>query len=155
MPPGRQAGLRLRAHNETGTIRPPVTGTLSIGASTGPPASVQLLGTGEPAVSQFQALNPVVKFGTVKVGKKATAYVYITNNGNTASTVQGTSAVPTPFATTLKPPPGMPFNPDSDMAIPVTFTPAKKGTFSTKYTAGWNDVNGSHQLTVTLTGTAV
>ncbi len=131
------------------------SGTLTIGASGGPPASVQLSGTGAPAVSQYQAVNPVVNFGTVKVGKKATAYVYITNTGNTASTVQGTSAVPAPFATALAPPPGMPFNADSDMAIPVTFKPAKKGSFSTKYTVSWNDVNGNHQLTVRLTGTAV
>jgi hypothetical protein len=49
----------------------------------------------------------------------------------------------------------MPFNPDSDMAVPVTFTPTKKGTFSTHYQLTWTDVNGTHTLTVILTGTAV
>jgi HYDIN/CFA65/VesB-like, Ig-like domain len=131
------------------------SGSFTIAGNSGPPATVSLSGSGAAPVSQFTAANPVVKFGTIKVGKKATAYVYISNTGNTASTVQGTSTVPTPFATSLKPPPGLPFNPDSDMAVPVTFTPSKKGTFTTPYTLTWNDVNGSHTLTVTLTGTAV
>jgi len=69
--------------------------------------------------------------------------------------VKGTSSVPTPFAEPVKPPAGMPFNADSDMAVPVTFTPTKKGTFSTPYQVTWTDVNGTHTLTVTLTGTAV
>jgi Abnormal spindle-like microcephaly-assoc'd, ASPM-SPD-2-Hydin len=130
------------------------SGSFTIAGNSGPPATVSLSGSGAAPVSQFTAANPVVKFGTIKVGKKATAYVYISNTGNTASTVQGTSTVPTPFATSLKPPSGLPFNPDSDMAVPVTFTPSKKGTFTTPYTLTWNDVNGSHTLTVTLTGTA-
>ena len=60
-----------------------------------------------------------------------------------------------PFAEPVKPPAGMPFNSDSDMAVPVTFTPTKKGTFTTPYQLTWTDVNGTHTLTVTLTGTAV
>jgi hypothetical protein len=137
------------------TAAGPASGSFTITGSSGPSATVSLSGSGAAPVSQFTAANPVVKFGTIKVGKKATAYVYISNTGNTASTVQGTSSVPTPFATSLKPPSGLPFNPDSDMAIPVTFTPKKKGTFTTPYTLTWNDVNGSHTLSVTLTGTAV
>ena len=60
-----------------------------------------------------------------------------------------------PFKATLAPPAQMPFNPGADLMVPVTFTPARKGTFSTKYVLRWTDVNGSHAITVTLTGQAV
>ena len=108
-----------------------------------------------PAVSQFTAVHPVVNFGTIAVGKKATAYVQITNSGNTESAVQQVAPVASPFKATLAPPAQMPFNPGADLMVPVTFTPARKGTFSTKYVLRWTDVNGSHAITVTLTGQAV
>jgi len=133
----------------------PASGSFTIAGSSGTPATVTLSGVGAAADSQLTAANPVVNFGKIPVGKKATAYVRISNTGNTASTVKGTSSVPTPFAEPVKPPAGMPFNADSDMAVPVTFTPTKKGTFSTPYQVTWTDVNGTHTLTVTLTGTAV
>jgi Abnormal spindle-like microcephaly-assoc'd, ASPM-SPD-2-Hydin/PQQ-like domain len=132
----------------------PSTGQLSIGTSAGPLATVQLNGTGVPAVSKFTAARPVVNFGTIGVGKKATAYVHITNSGNTESAVQAVAPLASPFRATLTPPAQMPFNPDADMLIPVTFTPTKKGTFSARYVLHWTDVNGSHAITVTLTGTA-
>jgi hypothetical protein len=106
-------------------------------------------------VSQITATNPVVNFGTIKVGKKARAFVDLSNTGNTQSTVQHVSALPSPFKATLAPPAQMPFNADSDLAIPVTFTPTKKGTFTTHYQLSWKDVNGTHTVTVTLTGKAV
>jgi len=81
--------------------------------------------------------------------------VFITNTGNTQSTIQGAAPVAGPFAATLSPNPQMPFNADSDLAIPVTFKPKKKGTFSTPYKLTWKDVNGTHTVSVTLTGTAV
>jgi hypothetical protein len=133
----------------------PATGTLTIGTSGGSPATVTLTGTGTPAVSQITATNPVVNFGTIKVGKKARAFVDLSNTGNTQSTVQHVSALPSPFKATLAPPAQMPFNADSDLAIPVTFTPTKKGTFTTHYQLSWKDVNGTHTVTVTLTGKAV
>ena len=133
----------------------PATGSLTVTGSSGAPATITLSGVGAAANSQLTAADPVVNFGTIPVGKKATAYIQISNTGNTASTVKGTSAVPTPFSAPLKPQAGMPFNPDSDMAVPVTFTPTKKGTFTTHYLLTWTDVNGTHTLTVILTGTAV
>jgi outer membrane protein assembly factor BamB len=133
----------------------PATGSFTLAGSSGTPATITLSGVGAAADSQLTAADPVVNFGTIPVGKKATAHIQISNTGNTASTVKGTSAVPTPFAAPLKPQSGMPFNPDSDMAVPVTFTPTKKGTFSTHYQLTWTDVNGTHTLTVILTGTAV
>jgi hypothetical protein len=133
----------------------PNSGLLSIGTSAGPLATVQLSGTGVPAVSQFTAVHPVVNFGAIPVGKRATAYVQITNSGNTESAVQGAAPVASPFKATLAPPAQMPFNPGADLTVPVTFTPTTKGAFSTKYVLHWTDVNGSHATTVTLTGTAV
>ncbi len=130
-------------------------GSFTIAGSSGPNATVTLSGIAVPAVSQVTAASPVVNFGTIPVGHQATQYVDITNTGNTATTVRGSSSVPAPFKTELKPPPGMPFNPSYDMAVPISFTPTKKGTFHTTYTLHWTDVNGSHTLTVILTGTAV
>ena len=60
----------------------------------------------------------------------------------------------TPFAAPLRPAAGLPVNQDGDLLLPVTFTPTKKGTFSSKYRLKWHDVNGTHYVTVTLTGTA-
>jgi HYDIN/CFA65/VesB-like, Ig-like domain/Abnormal spindle-like microcephaly-assoc'd, ASPM-SPD-2-Hydin len=137
------------------TVAGPITGTLTIAGSSGPPATVTLNGTGTAAVSQFTPVNPVVNFGTVPVGKKAKATVFITNSGNTESTIQGAAPVTGPFAATLSPNPQMPFNASSDLAIPVTFTPKQKGSFSTQYKLTWKDVNGTHTVSVTLTGKAV
>jgi hypothetical protein len=50
---------------------------------------------------------------------------------------------------------GLPFNPGYSLTIPVTFTPARAGTFTTPYVFHWQDRTGSHSLTVTLTGTGV
>jgi HYDIN/CFA65/VesB-like, Ig-like domain len=130
-------------------------GSFTIAGSSGANATVALSGIAVPAVSQVTAASPVVNFGTIPVGHQATQYVDITNTGNTATTVQGSSSLPTPFKTELKPPAGMPFNPSYDMAVPISFTPTKKGTFHTTYTLHWTDVNGNHTLTVILTGTAV
>jgi outer membrane protein assembly factor BamB len=137
------------------TTAGPASSTLTIAGSSGPAAVVSLTGTGAAAVSQFTPVNPVVNFGTISVGKKATATVFITNSGNTQSTIQGAAPVTGPFAATLSPNPQMPFNPSSDLAIPVTFTPKTKGSFSTHYKLTWKDVNGTHTVSVTLTGTAV
>lgn len=130
----------------------PASSSLSVN-TTGGSVTVPLQGTGVAAVSKLTA-SPV-HFGTIPVGKQATAYVTIANNGNTATTIQQGPRVPGPFAAPLKPDAGLPFNPEYDLAIPVTFTPAKKGTFTSRYTLIYTDVNGTHTLTVTLTGTAV
>jgi HYDIN/CFA65/VesB-like, Ig-like domain len=137
------------------TAAGPASSTLTIAGSSGPPAVVTLNGTGVGAVSQFTAANQVVNFGTIPVGKKATATVFISNTGNTESTIQGAAPVTGPFAATLSPNPQMPFNAQSDLAIPVTFKPTKKGTFSSKYKLTWKDINGTHTVSVTLTGMAV
>ena len=131
------------------------TGSVTIAGSSGPSAVVSLSGVATAAQSQLTAASPVVNFGTIAVGKKATAYVQVTNTGNTQSLVQRTSVVQAPFGNPLKPAASTPFNPDSDLLLPVTFTPTKKGKFTTHYKVTWRDVNGTHRLAVTLTGAAV
>jgi hypothetical protein len=130
------------------------TGSFTIAGSSGLKAVVTLSAIGTPAVSQLTAGSPTVNFGTIPVGKKATAQIHISNSGNTASLVNGVEPVAAPFGAPLKPAMGLPFNPESDLFLPVTFTPTKKGNFSTHYTLKWSDVNGSHTVVVTITGTA-
>jgi hypothetical protein len=132
----------------------PATGSFTIAGGSGTPATVTLSGTGAAPVSQISAAKPAVNFGTIPVGKRATTHIHVTNTGNQPSVVTATSSLPRPFAAPLKPAPGLPFSPDNDLAIPVTFTPTRKGTFSTHYRLSWTDPTGTHTLTVTLTGTA-
>lgn len=148
--PGRSISVQVSyAPTEPG----PATGSFTIAGSTGRRATVTLTGTGTAAVSHLAATRPVVNFGNIPVGKRATAYLRISNTGNQVSTVAGTSALPRPFAAPLEPAFGLPFIPESDMAIPVTFIPPRKGPFTARYRLTWTDPTGSHTLTVTLTGT--
>jgi hypothetical protein len=116
---------------------------------------VALSAIGTPAISQLTPSTSKLNFGTIKVGKKVTAYIQVSNTGNTPTTVNGVGSVNGPFAAPLKPAVGLPFNPDGDLLLPVTFTPTKKGKFTAKYKLHWSDVTGTHTVTVTLTGTAV
>ena len=150
--PGQSIGVQV----SYAPTRPgPATGSFTIAGSSGPDATVTLTGTGTAAVSQLTTTDPVVNFGNIPVGKQASAYVRISNAGNQVSTVAGTSTLPKPFAAPLKPAYGLPFIPESDMAIPVNFTPARKGPFTTHYRLTWTDPTGSHTLTVILTGAGI
>jgi hypothetical protein len=138
----------------TPTATGPATGSFTIVGSSGQKAVVTLSAIATAADSQLTASQPVVNFGNVSVGQRVVDYVQVTNAGNTESLVQRTSAVAAPFGAPLKPPARMSFNPDDDMLLPVTFTPTKKGTFTTQYKITWTDVTGKHTLTVILTGVA-
>ena len=132
----------------------PATGSFTIAGSSGQKAVVSLSAIGTPAVSQLTASSGSVNFGTIPVGKKATAYFQVSNTGNTESTVNGVANIAAPFAAPLKPAVGLPFNPDSDLQLPVSFTPTAKGKFTSHYALRWSDLNGSHTVVVTVTGTA-
>jgi hypothetical protein len=132
----------------------PVSGSFTIAGTSGPSTTVTLSGVGTGAVSKLTAAKPVVNFGTIPVGRKATVYVHITNSGNTLAAVTGTSVLAAPFAALLKPEKDLPFNPSYDLSLPVTFTPREAGTFSARYKLRWTDLKGSHTLEVTLTGRA-
>jgi outer membrane protein assembly factor BamB len=133
----------------------PATGSFTVAGSSGLDATVSLTGTGTAAVSQLTTSDPVVNFGNIPVGKRTGAYVRVSNAGNQVSTVAGTSTLPRPFAAPLSPARGLPFIPESDMAIPVTFTPTRKGPFTTHYRLTWTDPTGFHTLTVILTGAGI
>ena len=148
--PGRSISVQV---SYAPTAPGPATGSFTIAGSSGLRATVTLTGTGTAAVSRLAATRPVVSFGNIPVGKRATVYVRVSNVGNQVSTVAGTSALPSPFAAPLEPAHGLPLIPETDMAIPVTFTPRTKGPFTGRYRLTWTDPTGSHTLTVTLTGT--
>jgi outer membrane protein assembly factor BamB len=148
--PGKTISVQV---SYTPTAPGKATGSLRIAGSSGRSATVSFTGTGAAAVSDLATTDPVVKFGNIPVGKRATRYVRISNNGNQVSTVAGTSALPRPFAAPLRPAFGLPLIPDNDMAIPVIFTPARRGPFTARYRLSWTDPTGSHALTVILTGT--
>jgi hypothetical protein len=157
------------------TAAGPATGSFTIVGSSGQQAVVTLTATGTAAVSQLtttvvppagtsiahaatshEAKTPLtLDFGTVTVGTTATANIQVSNTGNTASLVTGTTSLSAPFAALLQPPVGMPFNADSDLQIPVTFTPTQTGAVKTQYHLRWQDVTGRHTLTVIITGTGV
>jgi hypothetical protein len=139
----------------TPTSPGPATGSFTVAGNSGQKAVVTLSAIGTPAISQLTPSTSKLNFGTIPVGKKVTAYIQVSNTGNTPTTVNGVGSVNGPFAAPLKPAVGLPFNPDGDLLLPVTFTPTKKGTFSTKYRLHWSDVTGTHMVIVTLTGTAV
>jgi hypothetical protein len=130
------------------------TGSFTIVGSSGQKAVVSLSAIATPAVSQLTPSKSSINFGTIAIGKKATAYIQVSNTGNTQSLVDGVANLTGPFAAPLKPDVGLPFNPDGDLLLPVTFTPTKKGKFTTHYKLRWRDVTGQHTLTVTITGTA-
>jgi len=132
----------------------PAAGSFTVVGSSGLQAVVSLNGVGTAAASKVTAASPTVNFGTIRVGLQATAYIHASNTGNTQSLVTGTSNMTGPFGAPLKPAAGLPFNPESDLSLPVTFTPTKKGTFGMHYKLRWSDVNGRHTLIVTITGTA-
>jgi Abnormal spindle-like microcephaly-assoc'd, ASPM-SPD-2-Hydin/PQQ-like domain len=151
------------------------TGSFTVVGSSGQKAVVALSAIATPAVSQLTAVGtatpsnipnahaPVghaaaktsLNFGSVSVGKKATAYIQVSNTGNTSTTLTGVGNPAAPFAAPLKPRVGLPFNPDGDLLLPVTFAPTKKGKFTTQYQLHWRDLAGRHTLIVTLTGTGV
>jgi hypothetical protein len=152
----------------------PATGSFIIAGSSGQKAVVTLSAIGTAAVSQLTttvvapagtgahaaashaATAPAsLNFGGVTVGKTATAYIQVSNTGNTATTLNGVGSLRAPFTAPLKPDAGLPFNPDADLQLPVTFSPTRTGTFSAHYQLRWRDVTGRHTLTVTITGTGV
>ena len=89
------------------------------------------------------------------VGQTVTKTVHVTNTGNVPTAVSVPAVPQAPFHSRFHVFAGLPFNPGYSLTIPVTFTPARAGTFTTPYVFHWQDRTGSHSLTVTLTGTGV
>ena len=129
-------------------------GSLSITGSGGATTTVDLSGTGLSARGLFSATPTSVNFGTVPVGRKVTKIVTLTNTGNEPATVTTATTLNSPFADRPNVTAGLPVNAGYDVRIPVTFTPAKKGTFTSSYRLTWTDVTGVHIIVVHITGQA-
>ncbi len=128
--------------------------TLSLTGSGGATATVNLTGTGLPARGLFTASPASVKFGAVSVGQKVTKIVTLTNTGNEPATVTTATTLNAPFADRPNVSAGLPVNAGYDVQIPVTFTPTKKGNFTSTYRLTWTDVTGSHIILVHISGRA-
>jgi hypothetical protein len=133
----------------------PASGSFTITTASGRRVTVPLSGIGAPSVSKVTAGQATTAFGPVKVGTTVTRSIHITNNGNIPSRVMVPIPPKAPFHSVFHLPRGLPFNPDYDLLIPVTFTPTTKGTFTGHYRLVWKDRLGTHSLTVTLTGTGI
>jgi hypothetical protein len=131
------------------------SGSLAITDSTGKRLTISLSGSATASVSKVTAADSTVDFGSVPVGQTVTKTVHVTNAGNVPATVSVPVVPRAPFHSRFRVFAGLPFNPGYSLTIPVTFTPARAGTFSTPYVFHWQDRTGSHSLTVTLTGTGV
>jgi hypothetical protein len=129
--------------------------SLTITDSNGKRVTIPLSGSATASVSQVTPASSTVDFGSVPVGQTAMKTVHVTNTGNVPATVSVPTVPTAPFHSRYHVFAGLPFNPGYSLTIPVTFTPARAGTFSTPYVFHWQDRLGSHSLTVTLTGTGV
>ena len=103
----------------------------------------------------FTATPTSVNFGTVPVGHKVTKTLTVTNTGNEPATVTTATTLNAPFADHPNVTAGLPVNAGYDVKIPVTFTPTKKGNFTSTYRLTWTDVTGAHIISVHITGFAV
>jgi hypothetical protein len=115
--------------------------------------TVNLSGTGVTAVSQFTPVPTTVDFGSVPLGTQATQTVDITNTGNLPATVTGTVPPRVPFGAPQPVASGLPVSPGNDVEIPITFTPASLGAVTDSYQLTWSDSQGSHSLSIPISGT--
>ena len=130
-------------------------GTLSVTSGDGTSATVGLTGTGLPPDGLFTATPTSVNFGSVPVGKEVTTTVTLTNTGNEPAIVKTGTVLHAPFADHPDVTAGLPINAGYDVKIPVTFTPRKKGHFTSTYRLTWTDVTGTHAVSIHITGQAV
>ncbi len=115
--------------------------------------TVTLSGTGVAAVSNLTPVPAAVSFGPVPLGMQATQTIDISNAGNLLATVTGTSPPTVPFGTPQAVASGLAVSPGYDLEIPITFTPTSIGPVSDSYRLTWSDAQGSHQVTIPISGT--
>ena len=127
-------------------------GSITIDSTTGN-LVLPISGSAVAGVSAMTASHPAVNFGSVPMGHQARATIAITNTGNLAATVGSTSTPDAPFGIPAPVTYGLPVNPGYDLQIPVTFTPSGLGAVTWNYRLNWTDTQGTHSLTVPVTGT--
>jgi len=97
----------------------------------------------------------VVHFGSVPVGHTVTRMIEVVNDGNQTSIMGRTELPGGPLGAPLRATPGLPVNGENSLVLPVTFHPAKAGSFHGTYKLTWTDPFGRHSLSVPITGTGV
>jgi hypothetical protein len=110
---------------------------------------------GVAPVSRFSVSPSSLDLGSVPLGTQAKASFTIMNSGNQPATVLSSSGLGGSFRVMAAVRSGLPLNPSNGITIQVSFTPSRKGNFSTRYQLVWNDSSGTHTLTVPITGTGV
>jgi hypothetical protein len=78
--------------------------------------------------------------------------VDIANAGNQPATVTGVGPLPGPFAARYPVTRGLVLNAGDDLAIRITFRPARRGQFTGAYRLTWTDRFGRHAVVVPLKG---
>ncbi|MGD0373701.1 MAG: choice-of-anchor D domain-containing protein [Streptosporangiaceae bacterium] len=133
----------------------PAASSVTIAESSGTRVTVRLAGAALPPVSKVAAARPRVTLGKVRLGRRATATIEITNSGNLPATLTIAAPPRSPFAASYRIPRGLPLSPGNELRIPVTFTPARAGATTGSYQLSWTDLLGTHTLRVRLSGTGV
>jgi hypothetical protein len=130
-------------------------GSFTITTSRGTGVTVRLAGTGLAPVSKFTAEPRVIRFGPVRLGHTAKETVEIINDGNQPAIIGRTRLPGRPFGAPLRAREGLPVDDDCELVLPLTFHPAKPGSYHGTYTVTWTDPSGKHSLTVPVTGKGV
>jgi hypothetical protein len=128
------------------------TGSFTISGNSGTSATVALTGTAVPPRSRMAASPAAVNFGAVRLGRRVTAIVTLTNAGNQPATFTGPARLAAPFGTPYPVARGLPLIPADNLRIPVTFRPRANGTVTGVYRLTWTDHLGTHTIAVPLTG---
>jgi hypothetical protein len=130
-------------------------GSFTITPSRGAPVTVSLTGTGLAPFSRFTFTPAVVHFGSVPVGHTVKMIINVTDVGNVPSLIGRTTLPAAPFGAPVHATDGLPVNQGYNLALPVTFHPAKAGPYHGIYKLTWTDRFGTHSLSVPVTGTGV
>lgn len=148
--PGRSFVVRV-------TITPHRPGvfnsSLKVAGSSGASVTVMLQSQGLAPVSRVTITPSSLDLGSVRVDTRAEASFTVMNSGNQPATVLSSAGPGGPFRAAAAVPSGLPLTPSYSITIKVSFTPSRKGKFSSRYRLVWKDSSGTHALTVPITGT--
>jgi hypothetical protein len=150
--PGQSIPVTVTYAPSAPTTGGPDQGALTINGSTGN-VTVSLTGNAVAGDSSMTASPGTVDFGSVPLGQRSTVAVQISNTGNLPATVTSVSSPDSPFGSLATVSAGLPVNPGYDVEVPLTFTPTTLGSVSWSYQLTWTDAQGSHAITVPVTGT--
>src|SRR5579859_320498 len=114
--------------------------------------TISLNGTGAADIEPTLTATAAVNFGSVPLGQNATQTIDVTNSGNMPAVIAATTPPSIPFGAPDPIASGLPVNPGQAVEIPITFAPSSVGAVADSYQLTWTDANGSHTISVTVTG---